>query len=57
MIFGIMNGRGKYVTLDMEEFERLQATLKLMGELAKCENSAKEKGYIDIFNVELILGG
>jgi hypothetical protein len=41
----------------MEEFERTQATLKLMSELAKGEASAKEKGYIDISEVEALLGG
>ena len=29
----------------MDEFEKTQATLKLLGELVKGEMSAKEKGY------------
>ena len=49
------NGRGRYAIVDMEEFEKTQATLKLMHELAKGEASAKEKGYIDISEVEDIL--
>ena len=40
----------------MEEFEKTQATLKLMSELAKGEASAKEIGYIDISEVEALLG-
>ena len=41
---------------DMEEFEKSQATLKLMSELAKGEASAIEKGYVDISEVEALLG-
>ena len=51
----VYNGRGRYAIVDMEEFEKTQATLKLMHELAKGEASAKEKGYIDISEVEDIL--
>ena len=40
----------------MEEFEKTQATLKLMSELAMGEASAREKGYIDIADVEAMLG-
>ena len=43
--------------IDMEDFEKMQATLKLMGELAKGEASAKEKGYLDFSEVEALLGG
>ena len=39
----------------MNEYEKTQATLKLLSELAKGEASAKEKGYIDISEVEAIL--
>ena len=55
-VFLTKNGRGRYAIVDMEEFERTQATLKLMSELAKGEASAKEKGYIDISEVEALLG-
>ena len=41
---------------DMEEFERMQAKLKLLGELSKGESSAKENGYIDESEVEKLLG-
>ncbi|MBQ2759092.1 MAG: type II toxin-antitoxin system Phd/YefM family antitoxin [Clostridia bacterium] len=40
-VFLTKNGRGKYVIVDMDEFEKTQATLKLMSELAKGEASAK----------------
>lgn len=55
-VFLTKNGRGRYAIVDMEEFEKTQATLKLMSELAKGEASAEEKGYIDISEVEALLG-
>ena len=55
-VFLTKNGRGRYAIVDMEEFEKTQATLKLMSELAKGEASAQEKGYIDISEVEALLG-
>ena len=55
-VFLTKNGRGRYAIVDMEEFEKTQATIRLMGELAKCVASAKEKGYIDISEVEALLG-
>ena len=55
-VFLTKNGRGRYAIVDMEEFEKTQATLKLMSELAKGEASAKEKGYIDISVVDALLG-
>lgn len=55
-VFLTKNGRGRYAIVDIEEFEKTQATLKLMSELAKGEASSKENGNIDIFDVEKILG-
>ena len=40
----------------MDEYEKYQATIKLMSELIKGETSAREKGYIDIKEVENMLG-
>jgi len=55
-VFLTKNGRGKYAIVDMEEFEKTQAALKLMGELSKGDKSAREQGWIDIDEVESILG-
>lgn len=55
-VFLTKNGRGRYVIMDMDEFEKTQATLKLMGELVKGEMSAKEKGYTDFSEVAKLLG-
>ncbi len=51
-VFLTKNGRGRYVILDIEEFERLKAELKLMSELEEGERSAREKGWIDFSEVE-----
>ena len=35
-VFLTKNGRGRYAIVDMQDYERTQATLRLMNELAKC---------------------
>ena len=36
-VFLTKNGRGRYAIVDIEEYEKTKATLKLMGELSKGE--------------------
>lgn len=55
-VFLTKNGRGRYAIVDIEEYERTKAVLKLMGELSKGEKSAQEKGWADIAEVEKMLG-
>ncbi len=55
-VFLTKNGRGKYVIIDMEEYEKTKAAIKLIGELYKGEKSAQEKGWSDVADVEKILG-
>ena len=55
-VFLTKNGRGKYAIVDMEEYEKTQAILKLMGELSKGEQAGKEKGWTDFADVEKMLG-
>ncbi len=55
-VFLTKNGRGRYVIVDMEEYEKTRAVIKLMGELSKGEKSAQEKGWMDIADVEKLLG-
>ncbi len=55
-VFLTKNGRGRYVIVDMEEYEKTQAIIKLMGELSKGEKSAQEKGWADIAEAEKLLG-
>jgi len=55
-VFLTKNGRGKYVLVDITDYEKTQATLKLMSELAKGEKSGREKGWLTIEEVEKSLG-
>ena len=55
-VFLTKNGRGKYAIVDMEEYERTKATIKLMSQLAKGEASVKEGGWIDGDDVQSLLG-
>ncbi len=55
-VFLTKNGRGKYAIVDMEEFEKTKSVIKLMSELSRGEQSAKEKGWTDIADVERSLG-
>ncbi len=51
-VFLTKNGRGRYVILDIEEFEKIKAELKLISELEKGERSAREKGWIGFSEIE-----
>ncbi len=51
-VFLTKNGRGRYAILDIEEYERTQAVLKLMSELSKGETAGKQDGWIDLKTVE-----
>lgn len=55
-VFLTKNGRGRYAIVDMDEYEKTQAVLKLMRELAKGERSGNEKGWLEIDQVEKELG-
>jgi prevent-host-death family protein len=55
-VFLTKNGRGRYAILDMNEYEKTQATLKLMSELAKGEKSGREQGWLTPEEVEASLG-
>lgn len=48
------NGKEKYVILDIEEYERINAAIKLIYELSKGESSISS--LTDIDEVEKILG-
>ena len=45
-VFLTTNGRGRYVIVDMEEYENQRAALKLLSALAKAEKTAEEKGWL-----------
>ena len=50
------NGRGRYAIVDIHDYEKTQATLKLMNELAKGRKSGEEKGWLTLEAVEEHLG-
>lgn len=43
-VFLTKNGRGRYVLLDIADYEKTQATIKLLSELDKDHKSGEEKG-------------
>lgn len=51
-VFLTKNGRGRYVIMDIDEYEKINAAMKLMNELEKGERSAREKGWIPFSEVE-----
>ena len=55
-VFLTKNERGKYAILDMKDFEKTQATIRLMSELAKGRKSGEEKGWLALESVEETLG-
>lgn len=54
-VFLTKNGRGRYVIVDINEYERQRATLKLLSELAKGEKSAREKGLLSEEEADAII--
>ena len=51
-VFFTQNGKPRYVILDIEEYDKINATLRLMSELEKGERSARENGWIDFAEIE-----
>lgn len=45
-VFLTKNGRGRYAVVDLSSYERLQAELKLISELAHGETSAFKGGWV-----------
>lgn len=42
------NGRGKYVVQSLSEYERLQATVKLLAELGRGAESVRREGGLSV---------
>lgn len=55
-VFLTKNGRGKYAILDIRDYEKAEATLTLMNELAKGRSSGEECGWLSLDAVEKRLG-
>lgn len=55
-VFLTKNGRGRYAIVDMQDYEKAQAILRLMNELAKGRKSGEEEGWLTLEEVEDHLG-
>ncbi|SES65557.1 type II toxin-antitoxin system prevent-host-death family antitoxin [[Clostridium] polysaccharolyticum] len=50
-VFLTKNGRGKYAIVAIQDYEKSQATLALMDELAKGKKTGEEKGWLSSSDV------
>ncbi len=55
-VFLTKNGRGRYAIVDMDEYEKIKAALKLMASLAEGEEAAARSGWISGSEVRKALG-
>ena len=55
-VFLTKNGRGKYAIVDMADYERTQAIIRLLNELEKGRRSGEESGWLSLEAVEAKLG-
>ena len=55
-VFLTKNGRGRYAIVDMYDYEKTQATIRLLNELEKGRSSGEEKGWKTLESVEKYLG-
>lgn len=55
-VFLTKNGRGRYVLLDIEEYEKTQATIKLLVKLSEAETAVKDGGWLSPEDVKNSLG-
>ena len=55
-VFLTENGKGRYVILDIQDYERTEATLYLMNELEKGRKSGEVDGWLSLNDVEKKLG-
>ena len=55
-VFLTKNGRGRYAIVDMHDYEKTQASLQLMNELAQGRKSGEEIGWLTLDEVEASLG-
>ena len=56
-VFLTKNGRGRYAVVDIQEYEKSQAMVKLLTELARGVRSGQEEGWLTLDDVEKTLLG
>ena len=55
-VFLTKNGRGRYAILDIQDYEKTEATLHLMNEHKKGRKSGEVNGWLSLEDVEKKLG-
>ena len=55
-VFLTKNGRGRCAIVDMHDYEKAQATIRLMNEIAKGRRSGETEGWLTLEDVEKNLG-
>ena len=55
-VFLTKNGRGRYAIMDMQDYERVMATIKLMDALETGRKSGEEQGWISSEQLKSELG-
>ena len=55
-VYLTQNGHGKYVILEIEEYDKQKAKIALLQALAEGEADAKENGWHTIEDLERVLG-
>jgi prevent-host-death family protein len=55
-VFLTKNGRGRYALIDIADYEKTQATIKLLGELNQGRKSGEEKGWLSHDDVKARFG-
>ena len=55
-VFLTKNGRGKYAIIDIQDYEKSQAKIQLLNELAKGRKSGEDEGWISLEMLEEELG-
>ena len=55
-VFLTKNGRGRYALLDIRDYEKMQATIRLMNDLAKGRRSGETEGWLTLEEEEEHLG-
>lgn len=56
-LFLTKNGRGRFAVLDITDYEKMQATMKLMSKLSEGERSAKEEGWKTLDDLRAVMEG
>ena len=55
-VFLTKNGRGRYAIVDIHDYEKNLATLRLLNELAKGRRAGEQEGWLSLDEVEASLG-